>query len=72
MIQVTSVQMTDGVGQPIPDSTETFPDLEAVRNELAGSAEDDYAERVLSGLKDASEVTVPNGPGVLDVWSVIP
>lgn len=69
MIQVISIRTADG--EPVPDSTETFPDMETVRNELAVNADEDYAERVLSGLADASEVAIPNGRDVIDVWSVV-
>lgn len=65
MIKVHAVRID---GTPVPDSTETFSDMAALRQSLANTATADYAERVIQGLESPSSLTIPNGPRTLDVW----
>lgn len=72
-IKLTSTFIGEGE-RPYEDSEELFSSLEALENDLSASAEDDYKQRVISGLKDqpvGTSVTVANGPGWVDVYTLV-
>jgi predicted RecB family endonuclease len=56
--------------RPIVDDTETFADIDAVAEDLRGTASDEYADEVLAGLAHSNRVRVVASQIHYDVWTV--